>query len=58
MDSCASADNEMINRLWRGRRRLFTAAFATGRVPGRLVVRLMRWLQHVRRRVRGGGIHP
>ena len=40
----------MINRLWQERRTLQTVTVATGRCPGDLVVRLLGWLQKLRRR--------
>jgi CelD/BcsL family acetyltransferase involved in cellulose biosynthesis len=47
MDSCATPDHFMINRLWLDRRAVLTCVTATGRVPGDLVVSalpLARWL--------------
>jgi hypothetical protein len=53
MDSCASANHPMIDRLWTERRAIHTVLASTGRVSGNLLLRLLpvgRWL---RRRLRG-----
>ena len=52
MDSCTSPDNEMINRLWQGRRTLHTVTVATGRRGGDLAVRCLNALQSIRHRLR------
>jgi len=52
MDSCTSAGNAMINRLWQDRRALQTLVVATGKSPGRLAlscVPLLRWLKQALR---------
>jgi hypothetical protein len=54
MDSCASADHFMINRLWDGRRLIRTKYIAPGRPPGSLLVALMplaRWFKRTARRL-------
>src|SRR5205085_9119351 len=52
MDSCTSPDNEMINRLWQGRRTLHNVTVATGRRGGDLPVRVLNWLKAIRQRLR------
>jgi CelD/BcsL family acetyltransferase involved in cellulose biosynthesis len=50
MDSCATSQHAMINRLWPGRRTMATLLFATGRGPGDLLVSLMPLLRWARRK--------
>jgi CelD/BcsL family acetyltransferase involved in cellulose biosynthesis len=42
MDSCADHDNEMINRLWRDRRRIATVLMGRRALRGRLIGRAVR----------------
>jgi CelD/BcsL family acetyltransferase involved in cellulose biosynthesis len=42
MDSCADPDNQMINRLWRDRRRIATVLIGRRDVRGRLIGRAVR----------------
>jgi len=42
MDSCADPDNQMINRLWRDRRRIATVLIGRRDVRGRLLGRAVR----------------
>ncbi|MFO0877259.1 MAG: GNAT family N-acetyltransferase [Gemmataceae bacterium] len=56
MDSCASAEHFMINRLWDGRRLIRTKYIAPGRSPGSLLVALMplaRWFKRTIRYLLG-----
>ena len=56
MDSCATPDHFMINRLWTDRRIIQTTLVSTGKRPGDLAVSLMpllRWLNRKRLSLRG-----
>jgi CelD/BcsL family acetyltransferase involved in cellulose biosynthesis len=51
MDSCTSPDNDMINRLWHGRRVFHTVTIAS-RAAGAVAITMLHLLQRLRRRCR------
>ena len=49
LDSCATPDHPMINRLWRGRRTIQTALISTGRLHADLLISLLPALRGLKR---------